>query len=474
MKVPDLDHTLTVVCRALENGAAETVTGLLAILLDASPVDPNVFFAIGLAWGVGNNPRRASGMFAQALEVAPEYHDARFNLAKSLKDQGENSRAEREYRHYLLDRPDDVMALYNLANIVALGDRSDEAVGLFRKVLAAAPHFHNCRTNLALIEEQRGNATTALGLLDEVLAAEPDHAHAIHLRRSILSKTVPHWHFTMLNDHARNDAYEQAIAAAVRGRHVLEIGAGSGLLAMMAARHGAASVVACETSAPLAAAAHKIVARNGLADRVRIVAKKSMQLAIGRDLAQRADVLIAEIFDVGLLGEGFVPALVHARAELLVDAPRLIPARARIHAVLIACPELKNIHPIGRVSGFDLSDFNDFLKTGYEAVDMTGISYERLTEPVVVADLDFATLGLETVETDLELTTIRTGACHAVAFWFDLDFGDGSTLSSYPDKPTSHWKQAVQFFGSDKHVLAGDVIRVRAVRSSNRYSFSLA
>lgn len=469
----DLDHALDAAGRALEGGAYDKVVDLLSPFLDAIPVDPRIPFAIGLACGAGGDAGRASAMFAHAVELSPEFHDARFNLAKSLKDQGQNSRAEAEYRLYLKPRPDDATALYNLANIIASADRPDEAAILFRKALVAAPQFHDCRTNLALIEEQRGNGTTALDLLDEVLAAEPGHAHALHLRRSMLSKVVPHWHFTMLNDRERNDAYEQAIASAVRGRHVLEIGAGSGLLAMMAARHGAASVVACEMSAPLAAAAQKIVARNGLADRVRIVAKKSMQLEIGRDLAQKADVLIAEVFDVGLLGEGFVPALVHARAELLVAAPVLIPATARIHAVLIACPDLKNIHPIGQVSGFDLSDFNAFLKTGYEPLDLTSVSYERLTEPAVVGELDFATLGLQTVETDLELTATRTGACHAIAFWFDLDFGDGLTFSSYPDKPSSHWKQAVQFFSVDRYVSAGELVKVRAVRSPNGYAFRL-
>jgi SAM-dependent methyltransferase len=284
---------------------------------------------------------------------------------------------------------------------------------------------------------------------------------------------VPHWHFTMLNDLERNDAFEAAIASAVRGAHVLEIGAGSGLLAMMAARHGAKSVVACEMSAPLAAAAQKIVARNGLADRVSIVAKKSMQMEVGRDLAQKADVLIAEVFDVGLLGEGFVPSLVHARAELLAEAARLIPAKARIVAMLIECLELKNIHPIGSVSGFDLSDFNVFLKTGYEPIDLTGVSYEKLSEPFVVSELDFATLGLETVETELALTVTRTGACHAIAFWFELDFGGGSILSSYPDKRTSHWKQAVQFLEPDRLVQDGETISVGVLRTPNGYSFRL-
>jgi len=35
--------------------------------------------------------------------------------------------------------------------------------------------------------------------------------------------------------------------------------------------------------------------------------------APGRDVSGRADLLVAEIVDCGLLGEGVIPTLVHAR-----------------------------------------------------------------------------------------------------------------------------------------------------------------
>ena len=55
----------------------------------------------------------------------------------------------------------------------------------------------------------------------------------------------------MLNDVERNRSYEAGIEAAVReggGRTVLDLGAGTGLLSLMAARAGAERVYACEAS----------------------------------------------------------------------------------------------------------------------------------------------------------------------------------------------------------------------------------
>jgi SAM-dependent methyltransferase len=63
---------------------------------------------------------------------------------------------------------------------------------------------------------------------------------------------------------AHAQAYEAAIARAVQRKavadgaaHVLDLGTGTGLLALMAARAGAASVVACDLLAPLVAAARQ-------------------------------------------------------------------------------------------------------------------------------------------------------------------------------------------------------------------------
>ena len=59
--------------------------------------------------------------------------------------------------------------------------------------------------------------------------------------RELYTSQVRPWHFRMMNDTARSRAYDAAIRRAAQTDHaVLEIGTGSGLLSMMAARAGAA------------------------------------------------------------------------------------------------------------------------------------------------------------------------------------------------------------------------------------------
>jgi protein arginine N-methyltransferase 7 len=94
--------------------------------------------------------------------------------------------------------------------------------------------------------------------------------HAI--AAEIFSHNVPRWYFHMVRDNVRHRAYEMALRRAIRPEfRVLEIGTGTGLIAMMVARAGAAEVVTCEHNPAVAAVASEIIVRNGFADRVRVV-----------------------------------------------------------------------------------------------------------------------------------------------------------------------------------------------------------
>lgn len=125
---------------------------------------------------------------------------------------------------------------------------------------------------------------------------------------SVLSAGVPKWHWNLVRDKVRNAAYEAALARSVGPDSlVLDIGAGTGLLGLMALRAGAGQVVACEMNPATAWMAMDIARANGMADRLRIIAKKSTDLVLGEDLERPADVIVSEIVDNALLGEGVLP-----------------------------------------------------------------------------------------------------------------------------------------------------------------------
>ncbi|KAG5601307.1 hypothetical protein H5410_032677 [Solanum commersonii] len=147
----------------------------------------------------------------------------------------------------------------------------------------------------------------------------------------------------MLNDTRRNKAYREAIDKTItKPCHVLDIGAGTGLLSMMAAQAmdsgdsvessgSKGMVTACESYLPMVKLMRKVLHANGMQRKIRIINKRSDELEVGVDMPSRADVLVSEILDSELLGEGLIPTLQHAHDQLLVDNPKTVPYRATVY-----------------------------------------------------------------------------------------------------------------------------------------------
>ena len=201
---------------------------------------------------------------------------------------------------------------------------------------------------------ERGRAMV-VALVDRARAASPGDPDIESACRILETHGVPRFHARMLEDAQRNRAYRKAIEKLAPGRRVLDIGTGSGLLAMMAARAGAASVVACEQDPRLAKTARDIIAANGLANRITVIDRPSFQLDRARDLAGGVDCVVSEIFSDNLLSEGVLDVLAHARSELCSDDAIFIPEAASIEVALACHPDIDP--PLTGVEGFDLSPF---------------------------------------------------------------------------------------------------------------------
>lgn len=282
---------------------------------------------------------------------------------------------------------------------------------------------------------------------------------------------LPGWYVPMLGDTARNEAYRGAIERAVRARPqatVLDIGAGCGLLSLMAARAGAPRVVGCETDAALADIATRLAAQQGVAPRVTVLHKDCRKLQQPGDLAERAALALFELFDCSLIGEGILHFLAHAREHLLTADARYLPAGARLRAQVVE-------YRISRVWDLDATLLNPYRTApGFINVDAAQLDYRPLTEIFDLFEFDFSTAQPTAEQKALNIPATAAGIAGAVLFWFDLKLDEECWLSNDPAAGKKlHWKQGLQAL-PEVHVAPAMELRLVAGHDGSGLKFMWA
>lgn len=311
-------------------------------------------------------------------------------------------------------------------------------------------------------------------LLSEALSLDPSHHEAQILLERLHQTFVPRWHFPMLADTARNRGYAAAIAANVKpGDVVLDIGCGAGLTAMLAARAGAKHVYTCEQQPLIAQTATRVIAANGLSDRITVIPKWSHEIAVGVDIPEQADVVISEIVDTVLLGEGALATLTHAMGALAKPEARAVPERGSLMAQLVESDDLVNLWRPQQAEGFDLSAFHHFATVAQITPnDFAACGLRPLGPKTELFQFDFTRPNINPARTTEDLFCIETGSVHAVFVSFDMELAPGITVTN-DITSDGHWGRTAFLLDRPFDGKAGDVLRVTAQHDSAQLSLSV-
>jgi len=353
--------------------------------------------------------------------------------------------------------------------------RLEETVTELDRVLDVWPVLRGQRPDIwasfARILQDKGKTAEALTLALAVIDRSDCGARERSMVARVLNAGVPSWHWRLVKDSARNAAYEGALRRVVGpDTLVLDIGAGTGLLSLLALRAGAGRVVACEMIPAVARMAMEIAAANGVSDRLRVIPKKSNDLILGEDLERPADVIVSEIVDSALLGEGVLPTHLDAVPRLLRPGGHVIPGRGSIMVALGHDPTLTK-RRMGVHEGFDLSAFNRLAPLSYGLPAGTP-GLRLLSRPAALFTFAFGSPqswpGL-----DSEVTVgAQDGTANTVIQWIRLDLdGSGAEDAVYDVAPgegrKSCWLAMSWPLPSPRVLAAGQTLRIAGRRTDS-------
>ena len=243
----------------------------------------------------------------------------------------------------------------------------------------------------------------------------------------MMSRVLEH-HVGYLFDAVRVEALARAITAAVRpGDLVVDLGSGTGILALMACEAGASRVFAIEENA-IIGIARELARANLYADRIQFIRARAADVT----LPEKADVAVSDLLGEFAFEGGVFDVLLDAGARLLKPNGRCIPSSVALHVAPIELGSLReHFQLIARVpGGFDVTPLlARARKTTYQILPP---ATALLASPVEVGRFHLPPATMPTIACEHTVTATRPGRLDAVAGWFHAELIAGVNMSNAP------------------------------------------
>ena len=277
---------------------------------------------------------------------------------------------------------------------------------------------------------------------------------------------APPIHLAMLNDRARTARFLAGIREIVRpGDVVVDIGTGTGILAVAAAQAGARHVYAIEATS-IGRSASAVFAANGLADRITLLQGWSTQVS----LPERADVLISEMIGNEPLGERVLEVTADALRRLLKPDARLVPSKVTLFGLPVTIPAAELVKRTFTIetlrtwrAWYDI-DFGPLAEATRNASNMfytnpySAREWQSIGDPVLLADIDLTAVSQLLIDTTTSFTANVSGQLNGVIVYFELELGPNTCLSTCPAQvdEDNHWRSPVWVLPDTLSAQAGD------------------
>lgn len=319
-------------------------------------------------------------------------------------------------------------------------------------------------------------------------------------------------HELMIKDKPRTVAYKEFLErnlSLLKDKTVLDVGAGTGILSLFAARSGAKRVYAVEAS-DIVHICQEVVRVNKY-EHVITVIKGVMEET---ELPEKVDIIISEWMGFYLLHESMLESVLNARDRWLKDDGIMLPSHAAIYVCPVNMSEYyrDNIECWTDVYDFD---FTPLLEQKLAALlQQPAVLHlkvdQLLAEQKMLARFDLKSMKASDIEEIVEQVHFvinKESNIHGFSLWFDASFSPGmdehsdSTcteesqadlnfshvrngldssniiLSTSPFAPETHWKQTICFLPSPVSVTKSDTINCKIAlcqEASNKRHYNIS
>ncbi len=272
-------------------------------------------------------------------------------------------------------------------------------------------------------------------------------------------------HRTMIRDRVRTGAFQRAIDSVVRpGDIVLDVGAGSGILSVFAARAGAARVYSVEQTS-VAVLAQELATANGVAEIVHVIQDDIKDV----ELPEPVDVIVSEWLGGFGIDEGMLVPVITARDRWLKPGGVMIPDSVTAWVALVHDRYLGQTVEFLRDKPYGL-ELGDLVEKTVNEISYSGglrhlAAGDRRSGAARLWTTNAGLIPVEEAraphEAEVLLPVREPGTANALALWFSAGLAPGTSLSVGPGDPPTHWGMTTAPLRSPVALVPGISVRVR-------------
>lgn len=349
--------------------------------------------------------------------------------------------------------------LAHLNEVLALGGKMEEIFTNFGRAMKEYPDNIYFLNDIGKHLYKFGFYKEAWSHFQKALRIDSGFVNAEKNLNSVKNFLVERWHFRMLNDRMRNSAFHAALYQIMNpyADTVLDIGTGTGLLAMYAQECNPLAITACDGSEVMTKLASSVIRDNDVPD-IIVVNRMSTSMDY-RDVGGKRTLVVTEMFDAGLFGENVLQSLSHAWKHLISSDGKVIPHKAEFFIAGAQCDGLyKKYQLTTRIRDYlNIPGLEVHILTYDETYDCEDvhfyedISYVTDHQSLITIDFnDYNDIQDKLTRTEpykVEWKVNQDATLNVVIGYFDLYLTDHINITTDPaDKFRANaWQQAVFF-----------------------------
>lgn len=263
-----------------------------------------------------------------------------------------------------------------------------------------------------------------------------------------------------IHDKVRLNAYK-TIMSSLKGKTVLHLGCGLGIVSMMAARALAKLVVAVDTSAIVDAVA--VVAKQNKLDNITFLRGSIRELKLP---VERFDVIICEWMGAFLTNEVVIDDLIYCRDNLLVEGGLMCPDKSSLHVLGISDYQYQfdSVEYWDNVYGFNMTPMKQLVREEASTCHIPRTCLATNTCMVKTVDIKTLTAEQKVFSTSYSIQATRQSTLHFLTFYVDCTFtnpinpGANFAIGINPGKGNA-WTEVSVMLKEAIPVNVGDVVK---------------